>query len=39
MASKAKSETKIAVLKGQEAEDKVLTYMKLVSRFSCPGAH
>jgi hypothetical protein len=30
MASKSKSETKIAVLKGQEAEDRVLEYMKIV---------
>ena len=36
MTSKAKSDTKI--LKGQEAEDKVLEYMKLVNHNSCSGA-
>jgi hypothetical protein len=30
MASKTKSETKIVVLKGQEAEARVLEYMKIV---------
>jgi hypothetical protein len=39
MASKAKSETKTSVLKGQEAEDKILEYMKLVNHISCFGAH
>ncbi|KAF5351614.1 hypothetical protein D9756_007493 [Leucocoprinus leucothites] len=32
MASKAKSDTKVPVLKGQEAEDKILEYMKLMNR-------
>jgi len=36
MTSKAKSDTKI--LKGQEAEEKILEYMKLVSQSSCSGA-
>ncbi|KAJ3569831.1 hypothetical protein NP233_g4793 [Leucocoprinus birnbaumii] len=32
MASKAKSDAKVPVLKGQEAEDKILEYMKLMNR-------
>ncbi|GLB37843.1 putative homologous recombination [Lyophyllum shimeji] len=32
MSSKAKAETKVPVLKGQEAEDKVLEYMKRMNR-------
>jgi len=38
MTTKAKSDTKMPVLKGQEAEDKVLEYMKLVNHSSCSGA-
>lgn len=36
MSSKTKSETKVAVLKGQEAEDKILEYMKLVISHASP---